>query len=306
MNQSDKTETVDALARGLLTLLTRRPSIHAQVMFETILVPLDGSVEATRALGPASALAHYLDAEIVAVTYYEEGDRDRLTALVEEQLRGYGGTKHSHIIEPLQTSAGAQVASVAIETAQSLICMSSTGRGRSAALMGNEANEVLRQVSGPIMLVGPAYKESRFRCHGPLLAAFDGSGYSETILDAAESFTQQFDYDLEIVWVSDPDAAATLARVQTTNDGSDGVLETAGVQSLAEAVHADIKAPVGHNVLHSLDPPKALIEHATATNAALVAMATHNRRGLRRVLLGSTTAKVVHGAPCPVLVVRPD
>jgi nucleotide-binding universal stress UspA family protein len=36
----------------------------------------------------------------------------------------------------------------------------------------------------------------------------------------------------------------------------------------------------------------------------LIVMATHGRRGLSRLLLGSVTENVVRHAPCPVLVVR--
>ena len=36
----------------------------------------------------------------------------------------------------------------------------------------------------------------------------------------------------------------------------------------------------------------------------LIIIATHGRKGLTRMMLGSTTEKVVRLAPCPVLIVR--
>jgi nucleotide-binding universal stress UspA family protein len=43
---------------------------------------------------------------------------------------------------------------------------------------------------------------------------------------------------------------------------------------------------------------------ASETNAGLVVIGTHGRRGLAHALLGSVAEKVVRTAPCPVLTVR--
>jgi nucleotide-binding universal stress UspA family protein len=54
--------------------------------------------------------------------------------------------------------------------------------------------------------------------------------------------------------------------------------------------------------------PAAIIEQeAKAAGADLIAVGTHGRSGLRRLLMGSIAERVVHHAPCPVLAVRrPD
>lgn len=51
-------------------------------------------------------------------------------------------------------------------------------------------------------------------------------------------------------------------------------------------------------------PAEAILDTATARGAGLIVMASHGRRGLGRVLLGSQAAEVVNRAPVPVLVVR--
>ena len=275
-------------------------------MYHAILVPLDGSVEAARALDPACTLARHLDVELIAVTYHHDDDRERLGATVEAQLAPCRNVARRHLLEPLSSSVGAQLADLSTQTADALICMSSTGRGRSAAVLGSAASEVLDEVAGPLLLVGPAYETARFRLGGPMLAAIDGSDYSESIMDSAEAFTKQFGYDLEVVWVSDPKAARTLAMAQGIEFCQDADLEVAGVHDVATAAEAEGHLPVDYEVLHGSNPANTLIGHAATTEASLLAMATHNRRGLPRVLLGSTTADVVRGAPCPVLVVRPD
>jgi nucleotide-binding universal stress UspA family protein len=49
-----------------------------------------------------------------------------------------------------------------------------------------------------------------------------------------------------------------------------------------------------------------VLQVATERNADLIIMATHGRSGVRRLLLGSVTEKVIHAAPCPVLAVRSE
>ena len=52
-------------------------------------------------------------------------------------------------------------------------------------------------------------------------------------------------------------------------------------------------------------PAAAILHEAQALQADLIALETHGRRGLSRLILGSVTDKVVRGAHAPVLVHRP-
>jgi len=51
--------------------------------------------------------------------------------------------------------------------------------------------------------------------------------------------------------------------------------------------------------------PEALLEELTAMGADLLVVGTHGRKGVSHFLLGSVAEKLMRGAPCPVLVVRP-
>jgi nucleotide-binding universal stress UspA family protein len=48
-----------------------------------------------------------------------------------------------------------------------------------------------------------------------------------------------------------------------------------------------------------------ILEEARAHAASLLALQTHGRRGLARLMLGSVADKVIRGAPIPVLISRP-
>lgn len=67
--------------------------------------------------------------------------------------------------------------------------------------------------------------------------------------------------------------------------------ETAGVQCDAEAVFSDY-------------PHEAIISMARKKKCDLIVMASHGRRGLSGVLLGSETQKVLTHSKLPVLVLR--
>ena len=53
------------------------------------------------------------------------------------------------------------------------------------------------------------------------------------------------------------------------------------------------------------DPGRAIIDTAHQRNADLIAMATHGRSGLQRLVLGSVADRVVRESHLPVLLVRP-
>lgn len=76
------------------------------------------------------------------------------------------------------------------------------------------------------------------------------------------------------------------------------VLEAAQRLAAAQGVSAE--------TLHSprAQPAEAIVDAAKAQGCDLIVMASHGRRGVRRLILGSQTAEVVAHSEVPVLVVR--
>lgn len=79
----------------------------------------------------------------------------------------------------------------------------------------------------------------------------------------------------------------------------------------ATTVLADVKAAadrlgVAAETIHvpEAQPAEAIIATANERHCDLIVMASHGRRGLRRLLLGSQTSEVLVSSPVPVLVVR--
>jgi nucleotide-binding universal stress UspA family protein len=62
--------------------------------------------------------------------------------------------------------------------------------------------------------------------------------------------------------------------------------------------------PFDEAIARDIAPAAAILRYAEEHGVDLIVMGTHGRRGLPRLLLGSTAREVVQLAPCPVLTVR--
>ena len=143
-----------------------------------------------------------------------------------------------------------------------------------------------------------------------LLVPTDGSElYSQAVAQAVELagaigaqltlFHVQTNFPISLVGVGelvDPHTVDTL--VMAARARAEQILAEAGAVAEAAAV------PWGREtVVHAL-PHAAILEAAGRLGADLIVMASHGRRGLEGVLLGSETQRVLCQSPCPVLVVR--
>ena len=86
---------------------------------------------------------------------------------------------------------------------------------------------------------------------------------------------------------------------------------TAGQKETADAILSAAKQAADRlgvpcDALHvpNAQPAEAIVETAKSRNCSLITMASHGRRGLGRLVLGSVTSEVLANSPVPVLVVR--
>ncbi|MES2086126.1 MAG: universal stress protein [Pseudomonadota bacterium] len=126
--------------------------------------------------------------------------------------------------------------------------------------------------------------------HG--LALAKGLGAKVTILTVTERLPAHARIDGGLTAFSYEDYAAGQ------KEAADKVLAAAREAASRAGVEA-------HTVyLENVVPAEAIIETATSRNCSLIAMSSHGRRGLGRLVLGSVTAEVLARSPVPVLVVR--
>jgi nucleotide-binding universal stress UspA family protein len=81
-------------------------------------------------------------------------------------------------------------------------------------------------------------------------------------------------------------------------------METGYVRHVADRLRRDSERRADFDVLHGNDVGARIVEDA-GRYTSVVAMATHGRRGAKRLAAGSVTMSVVHHATVPVLAYRP-
>ena len=260
-------------------------------MYGQIFVPLDQSDFAERAVRPAVELAAAAEARL---TLLSVGRAEDSTAY----LRGVAGrlARPADVLVVEDDNPGLAIAAMA--TPDSLVSMATHGRtGVRRAVLGSVTEAVVRHVSGPVLLTGPFAFRQRSMVGGSLLVCLDGSERGEAILPAVHDWAKTFDMHVWLAAVVSPDL--TERRHEVDAD----VVESG---YLARIAH-DLGAPatvVDWDVLHGPHPAKQLVQMAEQQRVVAVAMTTHGRSGLSRVVLGSVAAAVVHESPCPVLIVR--
>jgi nucleotide-binding universal stress UspA family protein len=80
-------------------------------------------------------------------------------------------------------------------------------------------------------------------------------------------------------------------------EGAKKELERFGVEELSGVKNVERRVITGV-------PHEEIINFVRANKIDLVIMGTHGRKGIDKILFGSTAAQVVRHAPCPVLTVR--
>lgn len=136
-----------------------------------------------------------------------------------------------------------------------------------------------------------------------ILFPTDGSEGADAVLDHVLDIAAAHDATLHVLYVAD----TTQDSVTTIQGEVVDVLEKKGQQivSTVEGRADDRNVATVTDVLQG-GVPETITAYAGEFDIDLVAMPTHGRTGLERVLLGSVTESVVRQATVPVLTLRPD
>jgi nucleotide-binding universal stress UspA family protein len=296
-------------------------------MYEKILVPLDGSAFAESALPLALTLSRKTRADVRLVTVLEpvtsfayegwesaavEWSHKYLEELTERIEGEAGGTVTTavisgHTVERLQEEAANCKADVVV--------MASHGRGAFSRLwLGSVADGFVRQADRPVILVRPdeeAGAPERFDCtFDTLLVPLDGSELSESALEHAIDFGELFDSAYHLTRVVSYPFDVSSPYLPHTAQMNQQIVEDAkkGSAEYLEA-HAERLRRRGFRVTTSVavdaQPGSGILSEAEAVGSDVTAMATHARKGLSRVVLGSAADKVLRGTHTPLLLFRP-
>lgn len=134
-----------------------------------------------------------------------------------------------------------------------------------------------------------------------ILFPTDFSSFADHALSYAVAMAQEFDATLYMLYVEE-----LLPYVPHDPDrkfpDADAVAQQAD-KAMKAAVGGDAVVTVKRFIARGF-PADEIVSFARNNGIDLIVMSTHGRTGLKHVLLGSTTEKIVRMAPCPVLSIR--
>ena len=143
-----------------------------------------------------------------------------------------------------------------------------------------------------------------------LLVPTDGSVISGRAVDQAVDLATtlgarlrilhvQVSFPISLVGVGELVEPSTVdALMAASRQRAEAILNEAMARAVAAGVEAE------PSLLVNPQPHQAILEEARAHGCDLIVMASHGRRGLEGLLIGSETQRVLTQSRCPVLVVR--
>jgi nucleotide-binding universal stress UspA family protein len=132
--------------------------------------------------------------------------------------------------------------------------------------------------------------------------------HSHNALRYASRLAEQFGATLRLVYVVEPNVyPADLGFGQVVYPTYEEELVKKGTDELERTAREDVPAGVrAVSKVRTGKPHQEILADAREQKADLIVMATHGHTGVEHILFGSTAERVVRGAPCPVLTIRPD
>jgi nucleotide-binding universal stress UspA family protein len=305
-------------------------------MYHSLLVPLDGSPFGEQALPLALAIARRAGAtiEVVHALAPLGAIYASLDPRLEAQMRTRGQAYLDSIVRRLQGTGSVRATAMLLEgmvpevleshtaaCGADLIVMTTHGRSPLGRFwIGSVADHLLRHLTLPLLLVRPREEAPVDPDPVPrhILLPLDGSTLAEQMIEPAVTLGVLTGADFTLLRVIKQVLPAAFAL----EHAGAGV----GVQYLLDQIektHAELRREAGAylegvaiqlrarglkvrtRVAEEEQAALAILHEAAPLGIDLIALQTHGRGGLARLLLGSVADKVVRGATVAVLVQRP-
>ncbi len=305
-------------------------------MYRSILVPLDGSSFGEHALPLAAGIARRAGAKLSLVHVHNRDVEPELPTFTPYQFEGltaWGMERRTADEE------GAYLAEVSRRLSQrsplaltttmlggtlptalerylhegdgDLLVMTTHGRGGLGKLwLGSVADTLVRRAGRPVLVIHAVEGETATLEADPLidrvLVALDGSSLSEQILPHAADLARLLGATVELFSVVTP--AMVSGGAFGLQPGAAPGETIAGAQAylrrLADTLGSGLK--VETHATAAGEPAAAICAAAGVRGAGLLALATHGRSGMSRLVAGSVAERVVHNTFLPVLLLRPE
>lgn len=312
-------------------------------MFRRIIVPLDGSSRAERAIPVAAALARVSQGSLVflrvVAPHHDIGfygaeptlgvapsaletavaEADRYLSSVATIFRhALSGIKIDTEVE-VGTPASMITSAASFEHGDLIVLCSHGNTGFKRWIFQSIATQTARKSPVPVLILnehGEVHPLEEMTHPLQVLVPLDGSVLAETVLTPIVQLVVELSPagagTLHLLRVVDIPLINGNMRGQTRIDPlirehacteAQSYLD-AVVKHLQEEIEGAAQLSLTTSVIVNPDVPRAIMQQA-AEHCDMIAMATHGRGALMRALLGSVTERVIGYTPLPLLVVRP-
>ena len=295
-------------------------------MLQTLIVPLDGSPLAERALPFAEALALRAQSRLVLTRAIDgdAGDDPNERQLAEQaEAEAYlqavaQGLATRGLTANLSTPRGDvadQIVAESDERSAGMIIMATHGRDGLARLFsGSVAEEVLHKTHRPVMFVRAGDDltvGTPFPAHPRVLVPLDGSPFAETALELGHDLARLLEGELVLLSVITPPPPPALSELsfaaapyvdfdqEEAQRESQSYLERVGAQYGIDQARVQASVQIGGTA-------EGIVEAIRDLGASLVVMATHARAGFDRLIFGSTATETLHEITVPLVLLRVD
>ena len=145
-----------------------------------------------------------------------------------------------------------------------------------------------------------------------VLIPVDGTEFSEAIFPKLIPFAKPEETEVLLLQVAELVQQPELVAPDMVHESISGALAEGNVRHavrdamVPEAQRLEI---MGYTVSREVgfgDPAQQILFFADMADVDLIAMTTHGREGISRLLQGSVAESVLHQAKVPVLMVRPE
>lgn len=287
---------------------------------KVILVPLDGSELAARAVPFATAMATRAGWSLLllravdafrgqknAAEPAEKQAAQKALDAVAASLEAVGVRTVTRVVEG---HAQAQILEAAADEDVRPIVMSTHGRGGVGRFIyGSVADAVLRHTPVPVLIVPPHGREG-WSTDEPIkiLVPLDGSRLAASVLGPAAELADVLGGSLLLLTLVESSRYMSYSEgyMFSQPDERDEALVAARAQ--LEEVAAGLRTTTRHVETRALfgTPYFDIAAIARDVGAGAIAIATHGRGGLGRAVLGSVATATLQRSEVPLLIVRPD
>lgn len=256
-------------------------------------------------LPPASSFGEtLLDPEAYWADALQEA-RDRIETLMQDAPLAW---------EPvvLGGSVAESVARIAEENEVDLVVTATHGRsGLQRLFLGSVSEKLMRTLPCPLLVARSPETEAPKGLNEPvrfdrILVGCDFSPDSDLAFRHALSLAQEFQSEIHMAHVIEPRVYRDLTQSSASSEEARPGLR----EELEEKLYAMIPEEAlnwcePRTVFLAGQPYEELVKYAVLHKLDLMALGFRGRGLVETLLVGSTTARAVRQAPCPVLSVRP-